>query len=114
MPRIRSLKLSALANVELDDEMVGWLLRPRTTRVVGAVCQSCEPVDRGPGQEPGPCTRPVWMDSLCAACWCSRMAFHGAWALFQRNPAASLLSLQSITDKPDIFGTDKGFPPEWC
>lgn len=110
MPRVRSL----LVNVELADEMVGWLLRPRTTRVVGAVCQSCEPVDHGPGQPPGPCTRPVWSDMLCARCWCMRMAFNGRWALIQANPAASLLSLQSIMDKPDIFGDADVVPPEWC
>lgn len=97
---------------EHSDEMWHWLMRSRTTRIVGAVCQSCEPVDRGPGQEPGPCTRPVWMDDLCAACWCSRMAFHGAWQLFQSNPAASKLSGRSIASRPDIFGSSPLFPFE--
>lgn len=100
----------------MTDDVTLWLLRPRTTRLVGAVCQHTEHVDHGPGREPGPCKRPVWKDDLCSRCWCMRMAFHGQWTIFLANPAASLLSGDKIRTMSDIFG-GAGFrtyvPEDW-
>lgn len=88
----------------MTDEMIFFLcLKPRP-RLIGAVCCSDKAVDRGPGEMPGACTRPVWMDQLCSACWHERQSFHGRWALFQRNPAAALLSAAKIAAIPEVFG----------
>lgn len=97
------------------DTLIFLLTKPEP-RLVGRVCQSPDPVDRGPRHSAGPCTRPVWMDDLCSRCWASRMAFHGQWTLFQANPAASLLSGDKIRSMEDIFG-GTGFrtylPEDW-
>lgn len=98
----------------MDLAWMAFLATKPRPKLIGAVCQNCNLVDHGPGADPAPCTRPVWMDMLCSKCWHMRMAFNGRWSLLQANPAASLLSGQKIRDMADIFGTSatRTFLPE--
>jgi hypothetical protein len=83
---------------EMDLTWVAFLLlKPRPRLLVENVCRSEKPVDRGPRELPGPCTRPIWGDGmvdgvrfdLCSKCFHEWAAFHGYYRLMAANPAAS-------------------------
>jgi hypothetical protein len=81
-----------------DDDVLIFLLTKREAQVNKAHrCQRPTPVDRGPGEEPGPCRRAMWGDGfvdgewhgLCSACWHEWNAFHGRFQTMKANPAAA-------------------------
>lgn len=79
-----------------DSAFMFLLLKSPPRLNTAQVCRRPGFVDRGPGELPGPCTRPIWCDGivdgkrydLCSKCWHEYAAIYGPYRLMQANAAA--------------------------
>lgn len=113
----------------ISTEMLVFLFEKKPPRIIGRACTYPQHVDKGPGRDPGPCTRPVWGDGRvngngyhwCSQCWRMHQLIHGGVGVFRANPASHTLNRQAIdkltfkdqplpalgSERPDVF------PAEW-